>query len=46
VATRWSGPAAQLFRLPGCFSGGIGAGLDRLAGTVFVGLGARMIASR
>lgn len=48
--------AALLFGLLGWFSGGIGAWLnrrpgvgrwlDRLAGTVFVALGARMIASR
>lgn len=48
--------AALLFGLLGYFSGGIGAWLnrrpsigqwlDRLAGTVFIGLGVRMIASR
>jgi threonine/homoserine/homoserine lactone efflux protein len=48
--------AAVLFGLLGYFSGGIGAWLnrrptagqwlDRLAGTVFIGLGVRMIASR
>ena len=48
--------AAVLFGLLGYFSGGIGAWLnrrpnagrwlDRLAGTVFIGLGVRMIAAR
>jgi hypothetical protein len=51
-----TGQAALLFGVLGYFSGSIGAwlnrrpsvgqGLDRLAGTVFVALGVRMIASR
>jgi threonine/homoserine/homoserine lactone efflux protein len=33
-------------RRAGCFSGSVGAWLNRLAGTVFLGLGLRRVTSR